>query len=68
MRTIVRDEGLTGLYRGLGATLGQVAPALAVNYAAYESFRAYFMAQHPEQSSPSVSPSVFVIEENSSTI
>lgn len=24
LRTIVRDEGLTGLYRGLGATMAQV--------------------------------------------
>ena len=55
---IVRDEGLTGLYRGLGATLGQVAPALAINYAAYESLRATFMARHLEQTSPSVSPLV----------
>ena len=56
VRTIIRDEGMRGLYRGLGATLGQVTPALAVNYAAYESLRAYFMATHPEQGSPSVSP------------
>ena len=54
MRTIVRDEGMRGLYRGLGATLGQVTPALAVNYAAYESLRAYFMAAHPERETPSV--------------
>lgn len=57
MRTVVRDEGVRGLYRGLGATLGQVAPALAVNYAAYESLRAYIMAAHPGQSTPSVSHS-----------
>ena len=27
LATIVRDEGLAGLYRGLGATLIQVQPA-----------------------------------------
>ena len=55
LKTIVRDEGVGGLYRGLNATLLQVAPSLAINYAAYESLRAYFMAKHPEQQSPTVS-------------
>jgi solute carrier family 25 phosphate transporter 23/24/25/41 len=30
---------LRGLYRGLAATLTQVAPSLAINYAAYETLR-----------------------------
>lgn len=54
MRMVVRDEGIRGLYRGLGATLAQVTPALAVNYAAYESLRAQYMSAHPEQQTPSV--------------
>ena len=67
MNIIARDEGVRGLYRGLGATLLQVAPALAINYAAYESFRAYFMSLSPKQSSPtvfvpSISTSIFALE------
>lgn len=37
---IARREGPSGLYRGLGATLAQVGPSLAINYTAYETFRA----------------------------
>lgn len=54
LRTIVRDEGVRGLYRGLGATLVQVAPSLAINYAAYESLRAGFMERNPQQEKPTV--------------
>lgn len=37
--TIVKQDGFRGLYRGLAATLTQVAPSLAINYAAYETLR-----------------------------
>lgn len=36
---IVAAEGLGGLYRGLGATLLQVVPSLALNFSIYESAR-----------------------------
>ena len=36
---IARDEGVRGLYRGLSPTLVGVAPNLAINFAAYETFR-----------------------------
>jgi len=39
LSTIVKQDGLRGLYRGLAATLTQVAPSLAINYAAYETLR-----------------------------
>ena len=39
LRRIVADEGVTGLYRGLGATLVQVGPSLAINYCTYETLR-----------------------------
>jgi solute carrier family 25 (mitochondrial phosphate transporter), member 23/24/25/41 len=42
-KTIVRDEGAAGLYRGLGATLAQVGPCLAINYAAYETARSAWL-------------------------
>lgn len=42
---IARREGPAGLYRGLGATLAQVGPSLAINYTAYETFRAAWVSQ-----------------------
>jgi solute carrier family 25 phosphate transporter 23/24/25/41 len=45
LRTIVADEGARGLYRGLGPTLLQVAPSLAINYAAYETMRSAWLAR-----------------------
>lgn len=39
LRRIVADEGVLGLYRGLGATLVQVGPSLAINYCTYETLR-----------------------------
>lgn len=56
--TIIRDEGVAGLYRGLGPTLLQVAPSLAINYCAYETLRSVCMSGNPHASSPSVSFSV----------
>jgi solute carrier family 25 phosphate transporter 23/24/25/41 len=37
--TIAKDEGPRGLYRGLPPTLVGVGPNLAINFAAYETFR-----------------------------
>ena len=42
MRTILRNEGARGLYRGLPPTLVGVGPNLAINFAAYETLRNYF--------------------------
>jgi solute carrier family 25 phosphate transporter 23/24/25/41 len=44
LASIAREEGARGLYRGLGATLAQVAPSLAINYAAYETARSAWLA------------------------
>ncbi|PSC75043.1 Mitochondrial substrate carrier family B [Micractinium conductrix] len=44
MRMIVAEEGARGLYRGLGATLVQVVPSLAINYAAYETMRSGWLS------------------------
>ena len=44
LRTIVRDEGLAGLYRGLGPTLLQTVPSLAFNYCAYETLRSRWLS------------------------
>ena len=50
MRTIARDEGLRGLYRGLGATLLQVTPSLAINYTAYGTLRSNWLALYGQDS------------------
>ena len=50
MRTIVRDEGARGLYRGLGATLLQVTPSLAINYTAYGTLRSHWLQAHGDSS------------------
>lgn len=55
LTAIARDEGYLGLYRGLGPTLLQTTPSLAINYAAYESLRAIYMNQHPNRKTPTVS-------------
>ena len=39
LSTIAKEEGIRGLYRGLRPTLIGVGPNLAINFAAYESFR-----------------------------
>lgn len=42
--TILRQEGVRGLYKGIGATLTQVTPALAINFTAYELSKSYMSA------------------------
>ncbi|XVF76704.1 hypothetical protein PTKIN_Ptkin13bG0287800 [Pterospermum kingtungense] len=44
-RTICRDEGFLGLYKGLGATLLGVGPSLAISFSVYESLRNYWQLQ-----------------------
>ena len=40
---ILKREGVRGLYKGLGATLLQVTPTLAVNFTTYEMSKAFMM-------------------------
>lgn len=58
LRCIVREEGPRGLYRGLGATLAQVAPSLAINYAAYETMRSAWVRGAAAGDGPEGIPSV----------
>ena len=51
LRTIARDEGMFGLYRGLGATLLQVTPSLAINYTAYGTLRSHWLELYGQESS-----------------
>lgn len=39
LASILAADGVRGLYRGLGATLAQVGPSLALNYTAYGALR-----------------------------
>ena len=54
---ITREEGLVGLYRGLGATLLQVTPSLGINYAAYETARSKYM-KYMDETQPTISMSL----------
>ena len=54
LRGIVAAEGARGLYRGLGATLVQVTPALAINYSVYGRLRAAWMDGRPAGEQPTV--------------
>ncbi|CAN8316954.1 unnamed protein product [Cochlearia groenlandica] len=54
-RTICSEEGLLGLYKGLGATLLGVGPSLAINFAAYESLKSFWISHRPNDSKVIVS-------------
>ncbi|XP_013744782.2 mitochondrial substrate carrier family protein B [Brassica napus] len=49
-RTICREEGLLGLYKGLGATMLGVGPTLAINFATYESLKSFWLSHRPDDS------------------
>nr|XP_043628760.1 mitochondrial substrate carrier family protein B-like [Erigeron canadensis]XP_043628761.1 mitochondrial substrate carrier family protein B-like [Erigeron canadensis] len=54
-RTICRDEGFFGLYKGLGATLLGVGPSIAISFSVYESLRSQWTSHRPDDSSVLVS-------------
>ncbi|KAL5991688.1 hypothetical protein ACLOJK_012597 [Asimina triloba] len=45
--TICRDEGIKGLYKGLGATLLGVGPSIAISFAVYETLRSSWRQRRP---------------------
>ncbi|XP_008785494.1 mitochondrial substrate carrier family protein V-like isoform X3 [Phoenix dactylifera] len=51
---IYRDEGIRGLYKGLGATLLGVGPNIAISFSVYETLRSHWQLQRPND------PAVFV--------
>ncbi|PIN09050.1 Mitochondrial solute carrier protein [Handroanthus impetiginosus] len=55
LRTISKEEGLFGLYKGLGATLLGVGPNLAISFSVYETARSYWLFHRPEDSTVLVS-------------
>nr|GMC94227.1 mitochondrial substrate carrier family protein B-like [Ipomoea batatas] len=50
LRTIRREEGARGLYKGLGATLLGVGPNLAISFAVYDTARTYWQDHRPDDS------------------
>ncbi|KAI7755117.1 hypothetical protein M8C21_025987 [Ambrosia artemisiifolia] len=54
-RTICRDEGVLGLYKGLGPTLLGVGPSIAISFSVYETLRTYWKSQRPNDSTVMVS-------------
>ncbi|CAA6661717.1 unnamed protein product [Spirodela intermedia] len=46
--TICRDEGVKGLYKGLGSTLLGVGPNIAISFSVYEKLRSHWQLQRPE--------------------
>ncbi|CAJ1949349.1 unnamed protein product [Sphenostylis stenocarpa] len=52
--TICRDEGLLGLYKGLGATLLGVGPSIAISFSVYEWLRSVWQSQRPDDSTSMV--------------
>ncbi|KAL8171552.1 hypothetical protein V2J09_023356 [Rumex salicifolius] len=55
LRIITKDEGVFGLYKGLGATLLSVGPNLAINFAVYDTLRSQWQMQRPHDSTVLVS-------------
>ncbi|KAG9453074.1 hypothetical protein H6P81_005978 [Aristolochia fimbriata] len=53
--TICRDEGIKGLYKGLGATLLGVGPSIAISFSVYETLRSSWQSRRPHDSSVLVS-------------
>ncbi|ERN12027.1 hypothetical protein AMTRI_Chr08g161050 [Amborella trichopoda] len=53
--TICRDEGIRGLYKGMGATLLGVAPNIAISFCVYETLRSHWQLQRPDNSPTLVS-------------
>ncbi|KFK36685.1 hypothetical protein AALP_AA4G156200 [Arabis alpina] len=54
-RTICREEGFLGLYKGLGATMLGVGPSLAINFAVYESVKSFWQSHRSNDSTLIVS-------------
>ncbi|XWS74907.1 hypothetical protein CRYUN_Cryun01aG0038800 [Craigia yunnanensis] len=55
LQTICKDEGVLGLYKGLGATLLGVGPSIAISFSVYESLRSFWQSQRPHDSTVLVS-------------
>ncbi|KAL2927320.1 Mitochondrial substrate carrier family protein B [Bienertia sinuspersici] len=50
LRTISKEEGMLGLYKGLGATLLSVGPNIAISFSVYETLRSQWQLKRPDDS------------------
>ncbi|XAR71978.1 hypothetical protein NMG60_11018449 [Bertholletia excelsa] len=55
LRIISQEEGVFGLYKGLGAALLGVGPNLAISFSVYDTLRSYWQSQRPDESTVLVS-------------
>ncbi|KAK4579313.1 hypothetical protein RGQ29_029111 [Quercus rubra] len=55
LQTITKEEGVLGLYKGLGATLLGVGPSLAISFSVYETLRSFWKLHRPNDSTILVS-------------
>ncbi|KAL8232082.1 hypothetical protein R6Q57_001860 [Mikania cordata] len=55
LSTISREEGIFGLYKGLGACLLGVGPNLAISFSVYDTTRTYWQLHRPADSTVLVS-------------
>ncbi|KAJ8557637.1 hypothetical protein K7X08_003262 [Anisodus acutangulus] len=55
LQTISREEGVAGLYKGMGATLLGVGPNLAISFSVYDTVRSYWHSHRPDDSTVLVS-------------
>lgn len=55
LHAISKDEGLFGLYKGLGATLLSVGPNIAISFSVYETLRSQWQLRRPQDSMALVS-------------
>ncbi|XP_076923654.1 uncharacterized protein LOC143585854 [Bidens hawaiensis] len=55
LRTISHEEGVFGLYKGLGACLLGVGPNLAISFSVYDTARSYWQLHRPQDSTVLVS-------------
>nr|XP_043614544.1 mitochondrial substrate carrier family protein B-like isoform X2 [Erigeron canadensis] len=55
LHTISREEGIFGLYKGLGACLLGVGPNLAISFSVYDTARSYWQLHRPQDSTVLVS-------------
>ncbi|TKY56798.1 Mitochondrial substrate carrier family protein B [Spatholobus suberectus] len=55
LHTISKEEGIFGLYKGLGTTLLTVGPSIAISFTVYESLRSFWQSHRSDDSTVVVS-------------
>ncbi|OIW02700.1 hypothetical protein TanjilG_29476 [Lupinus angustifolius] len=55
LQTIVKEEGVFGLYKGLGTTLLTVGPNIAISFSVYETLRSFWKSHRSDDSTVVVS-------------